>query len=133
MVMRAVVVDPDEILLDESATMVITRTVGGGEIAFQPGHSPFVGVLNNNHTRVILVGGDVVDVAVHGGFVHVSNSTVTILADIAELGREIDVDRAQRAKERAERRLSEGPDAVASQALSRSLARLYAARVGGPR
>ncbi|PIE34905.1 MAG: ATP synthase F1 subunit epsilon [Ilumatobacter coccineus] len=131
MVMRVVVVDPDEILVDESATMVITRTVEGGEIAFQPGHSPFMGALTTNHTRIVRTGGEVVDVAVHGGFVHVLDSTVTILADIAELGREIDIARAQRARERAERRLSKGPDAVASQALSRSLARLYAARVGG--
>ena len=46
--------------------------------------------------------------AVTGGFAEVSNNKVTILAEAAEKAREIDIDRAKRAKERAEKRLAHG-------------------------
>ena len=48
-------------------------------------------------------------VAVHGGFVEVSNDTVTILSDVAELGSQIDVDRAQRAATDADQRMQQQP------------------------
>ena len=69
----------------------------------------------------------VLDVAVHGGFVQVSNNTVSILSDVAELGDQIDRARAVTAKERAEERLRhETQDAEATAALSRAHARLNA-------
>jgi F-type H+-transporting ATPase subunit epsilon len=71
--------------------------------------------------------GKVVDVAVHGGFVEVSGTTVTILSDGAELASEIDVDRARRAKERAEEHLRSEHDAETEGALRRAHARLSAA------
>ena len=36
-------VSPEKVLFSGEANMVITRTLGGGEIAFQAGHAPFVG------------------------------------------------------------------------------------------
>ena len=47
--------------------------------------------MTENHTRIYLEGGTVVNVAVHGGFVEVSNNKVSILSDVAELGDQIDV------------------------------------------
>ena len=58
-------------LYSGEATMVITRTLGGGEIAFQPGHAAFLGALQECHTRVFLDRRHVEDIAVHGGFVEV--------------------------------------------------------------
>ena len=84
--MTVEVVSPERVLFSGEATMVITRTLGGGEIAFLPGHAPFLGALAENHTRVFLVDGSTVDIAVHGGFVEVSNNKVSILSDAAELG-----------------------------------------------
>jgi F-type H+-transporting ATPase subunit epsilon len=104
--------------------MVITRTLGGGEIAFQAGHSPFLGALDDNHTRVYLVDGTIEDIAVHGGFVEVSDNKVSILSDTAELASHIDVERARAAKERAEAQLRHGHDAEALAALGRANARL---------
>ncbi len=68
---------------------VITRTLGGGEIAFLAGHAPFLGALAENHTRVFQTDGTVQDVAVHGGFVEVSGTPtkVSILSDIGRAGR----------------------------------------------
>ncbi len=127
--MTVEVVSPEEVLYSGEATMVITRTLGGGEIAFQAGHAPFLGALTENHTRVFLTDGSVEDIAVHGGFVEVSNNKVSILSDAAELGSKIDVDRARSAKQRAEERLRHEHDAEAISALGRSHARLRAAGI----
>ena len=123
------VVSPEEVLYSGEANMVITRTIGGGEIAFQPGHAAFLGALQECHTRVYLADGSVEDIAVHGGFVEVSNSKVSILSDAAELGSAVDVDRAKAAMQRAEEVLRHSHDAEAISALSRAHARLNAARI----
>ena len=123
------VVSPEQVLYSGEATMVITRTLGGGEIAFQPGHAAFLGALQECHTRVFLDGGEVTDIAVHGGFVEVSNNKVSILSDSAELGDDIDIERARSARDRAETALRNEHDAEAVSALSRAHARLNAAGV----
>ena len=125
--MTVEVVSPEAVLYSGEGTMVITRTLGGGEIAFQPGHAPFLAALTENHTRVFLADGSVEDIAVHGGFVEVSGNKVSILSDSAEIGSAIDVARAQAAKERAEERLRHEHDAEAVSALGRANARLRAA------
>ena len=127
--MTVEVVSPERVLYSGEATMVITRTLGGGEIAFQPGHAAFLGALTECHTRVFLPDGSVEDIAVHGGFVEVSNNKVSILSDTAELGSQVDIDRARQAKERAEEILRHEHDAGAISALGRAHARLNAAGV----
>ena len=52
------VVSPEQVLFSGEATMVITRTLGGGEIAFLAGHAPFLAALVENHTRVFLTDGN---------------------------------------------------------------------------
>ncbi|MEY2627641.1 MAG: putative synthase subunit epsilon [Actinomycetota bacterium] len=124
---RVEVVSPERVLYSGEATQVITRTLGGGEIAFLPGHVSFLGAVVENHTRIYETNGTVLDVAVLGGFVEVSNNAVTILSDGAELASEIDVERARRAKERAEEHLRTEHDAETEAALRRAHARLSAA------
>jgi len=126
MSMTVELVSPERVLFSGEATQVITRTLGGGEVAFLPGHAPFLGALIENHTRITLVDGTVLDVAVHGGFVEVSGNKVSILSDVAEIGTEIDRARAVRAKEAAEEKLQREHDAEAVSALSRAHARLAA-------
>jgi F-type H+-transporting ATPase subunit epsilon len=125
--LRVEVVSPERVLFSGEATQVITRTLGGGEVAFLAGHAPFLAALVENHTRIYLTDGTMLDVAVHGGFVEVSNNKVSILSDLAELGAEIDVDRARAARERAEERLRQEHDAEGVAALARAHARLNAA------
>ena len=124
--MRVEVVSPERVLFSGEATQVITRTLGGGQVAFLAGHAPFLGALIENHTRIYLVDGKIVDVAIHGGFVEVSNNKVSLLTDLAELAGEIDRARALRAKEAAEERLRGEHDAEGVAALSRAHARLAA-------
>jgi F-type H+-transporting ATPase subunit epsilon len=124
--MQVELVSPEKVLFSGEATQVITRTLGGGEIAFLPGHAPFLGALTESHTRITLADGTVLDVAVHGGFVQVSGNTVSILSDVAELGGDIDRARAMAAKDSAEELLRKEHDAEAVSALSRAHARLAA-------
>ena len=126
------VVSPERVLWSGEATMVITRTLDGGEVAFQSGHQAFLGALIENHTRVFLTDGTSQDIAVHRGFVEVSGdpTTVSILSDTAELAEEIDVERAKAALERHEETLRQEHDAdvltAAFQARARAEARLAA-------
>ena len=124
--MQVELVSPEKVVFSGEATQVITRTLGGGEIAFLPGHAPFLGALTENHTRITLADGSQLDVAVHGGFVQVGGNKVSILSDIAELGADIDRGRAMAAKERAEATLRQDDDDAAEAALSRAHARLNA-------
>jgi F-type H+-transporting ATPase subunit epsilon len=96
------VVSPEAVLYSGEATMLITRTLDGGEVAFQAGHQAFLGALVENHTRVFQTDGTVQDIAVHRGFVevHGNPTKVSILSDMAELAEEIDVERAKEALER---------------------------------
>jgi F-type H+-transporting ATPase subunit epsilon len=100
--MQVEVVSPEKVLFSGEATMVVTRTVGNGDVAFQPGHAPFLGAVTECHTRIYLVDGSVQDVAVHGGFVQVDGKKVSLLSDAAELRDQIDVGRAQASKAKAE-------------------------------
>ena len=124
--MKVEVVSPERVLFSGVATQLITRTESGGEIAFLPGHTSFLGVLTENHTRIFLEDGRVQSVAIHGGFVEASGGHVTLLSDNAELAEDIDVARARAAKERAESLMhGEHPASVAAD-LRRADARLSA-------
>jgi F-type H+-transporting ATPase subunit epsilon len=122
--LRVELVSPERILFTGDAEMVICRTIGGGDIAFLTGHAPFLGALDIWPVRIKLVDGGEELVAVHGGFVEVSNDTVSILSDVAELASQIDVERARRAKETAEQNRREVEDAENEAALRRATVRV---------
>src|SRR6185436_9962834 len=103
--------------------MVACRTTEG-EIAFLPGHQPLLGALGTAKVRVILADGEQA-VAVHEGFVEVTGDRVVVLSDVAELPEQIDVARAEAAKQRAETTLAGNPeDEEARAALARAELRL---------
>lgn len=110
------VVSPEEITYQGEADMVVARTVEGGDIAFQPGHVPFVGVLAVWSVEVIRPDGGRDAFAVHQGFVQVSGDAVTVLSDVSEAADEIDVARAQIAFDNAEAALSADEDDLAAAA-----------------
>jgi len=60
--------------------MVVCRTIGGGEIAFLPGHAPFLGALAPGPVRVKQADGTEESAEVAEGFVHVRDDHVIILA-----------------------------------------------------
>mgnify|MGYP000618876352 FL=1 len=124
---RIEVVSPERVVFSGETTQIITRTIGGGEIAFLPGHTAFLGALTENHTRVWLADGTIMNLAIHGGFVEVSDNVVTLLSDGAELGTEIDIERARRALERAEEQMRTENSTEVEASLRRAHARLAAA------
>ena len=128
MALQVELVSPERILFSGEADMVVARTEGGGDIAFLTGHAPFVGALGIGTVRIKPVSGGEERAAVHGGFVEVKDNRVTILSDVAELASQIDVARARKSKEEAERRLMNGDDAECEAALRRAHVRLELAQ-----
>lgn len=109
-------VSPEQILYQGVGKMVVVRTLGGGDIAFEDNHAPFLGALADWPARVKFEDGSQAWFAVHGGFVEVSHNQVIILSDIAEPAADIDVARATDAKTRAEDALRANPDDIDAQA-----------------
>ena len=109
MPLQVELVSPDRMLFSDEAEMVICRTPAG-EIAFMPGHIPFLGALGIGIVRIHKEGGEVEKVAVHEGFVEVKEDRVIILSDVAERADQIDLDRARRAKDEAESDLKSAGD-----------------------
>jgi F-type H+-transporting ATPase subunit epsilon len=126
MTLQVELVSPERILYSDEADMVIARTLGGGDIAFLPGHAPFVGALDIATVTIRSQQGDEL-VAVHGGFVEVSSDRVTILSDVAELASQIDVERAREAQQRAEESMRQLHDAEVEAAARRAHVRIRAA------
>ena len=129
MTFQVELVSPESISYSGEAEMVIARTVEGGDIAFHPGHVPFIGVLSVWSVEVIRPDGERDVFAVHRGFVQVAGTKVSILSDVSEAVEEIDIERAQAARSAAQELISsdnENEEALAS--LERSEVRL---RVGG--
>ena len=100
-----------------------------GEIGVYAEHIPLTSVLVPCVMAIHEEGGTK-KAAVHGGIVEILKDKVTVLAEVAEWPDEIDVNRANEARIRAERRLKSGDANInmvrAELALKRSLARLGA-------
>ena len=126
--MEVQLVSPEQVLYTGDAKMVVVRTLGGGDIAFEEHHAPFLGALASWPARVKFEDGTQQWFAVHGGFVEVGHNRVIILSDVAELPADIDVARATEAKARAEEALrANAEDEEAQAALARAEVRLEVA------
>ena len=114
-------------LLSAEADMVLARTIGGGDIAFLPGHAPFIGALDTWTVEIRLADGSDRLAAVHGGFVEVSDDHVKILSDLAELATRSTSSGRGRSRRAEADRSARADDAEAEAALRRAHARLRAA------
>ncbi len=130
------IVTPDKIVYDEEVEMAILQT-NGGMVGILPHHAPLLaGVLP--HAMRIKKDGTESLIAVGGGLLEVNANKITVLAPAAELPIDIDVNRAQRAYDRAKERLAllnsdakENSDidfVRAELALKRAIARLEATK-----
>ncbi|WP_338450209.1 F0F1 ATP synthase subunit epsilon [Niallia oryzisoli] len=99
------VVTPDGPVYESDVEMISTKAQSG-ELGILPGHIPMVAPLQIGSVR-LKNGGNTEFVAVTGGLLEVRPDQVTILAQAAETAEHIDLDRALKAKERAEHRLHE--------------------------
>lgn len=121
------IVTPERKVYEETANMVSVRGVEG-ELGILPNHIPLVTPLRIAPVTIKRDGGKVDVVAVNGGFIEVRKDKVVILAESAELAQDIDVARAEAAKQRAQQRLAARQDEIdfrrAERALQRAMNRL---------
>ena len=119
------IVTPEQSLFAGGATSIVLAT-SEGALTVLDGHTPLVGDVVHCEVKVEQAEGTLVRLAVHGGFLQVDTSPgaaeglaegdgplpglstrVTVLAGVAELASEIDVPRAEEARERATQRVNE--------------------------
>ena len=100
MPLKVEVVATDSQVWSGEASRVVLRTKSG-EIGLLPGHSPLLASLADGPISIKPVEGEEIKAAIHGGFVTVDSNNVIVLAETAELASQIDVKRAQLAKEEA--------------------------------
>ena len=120
------IITPDRVFYT-GETDFLEFTTAAGEIGVYKNHIPTTTVLTPG--VVTIHNGDEVKIAaVHAGFAEILNDKVTLLAEVAEWPEEIDVSRAEAAKERAQQRLSDRADSIdikrAEFALRRALVRI---------
>ena len=94
-------VSAEKVVWNGDASFVIARTVEG-EVGFLPDHMPFMAVMQSGAVEIRTLAGEVLLAAVPKGFISVANNRVSILAEHAELGREIDAAEARRELEALE-------------------------------
>ena len=125
------IITPDRIFHKGEATMIEFNTAAG-EIGVYKNHIPLTTVLAPGVVTIHKDGEDNVIAAVHSGFAEILPDKVTLLAETAEWPDEIDVERAQAAKARAEERLANKTEAIdvqrAELALRRALVRMDIAK-----
>lgn len=129
------VITPDRVVVREEVDIVTAPGVAG-EFGVLAHHAPMVAAIKIGPLRY-KVGDREEWLAVSGGFCEISGNKITFLVEAAERAEEIDVERALRAKERAEKRLQEYQTkreeidyARARAALQRALTRLLVAERG---
>ena len=133
------IVTPERLAYSDEVDMVLVPGIDG-ELGILPHHTPLVSLLGIGELK-IRKDGDEESFAIVGGFLQVRPDKVVVMAETAEIGTEIDLERAMRARAEAEKALEsgyvEGADLSAARAeLQRALLRIRVAesrRREGPR
>lgn len=99
------IVTPDGPAYDGPAEKVLVRTTHG-DVCILARHVDYVSALGMGECQVTLEGGDVRRAACIGGMITVSGGIVRVVASAFEWAEDIDVARAQRSKEKAEKALA---------------------------
>ena len=120
------VVAPEQVVLSRDVSFVVIPT-GAGEIGVLPRHTELASTVKAGVVKVRVPEGEGY-LFVSDGFVQVKPDLITLLVDSAELPEMIDINRAEKAKERAEMRLKEHNDQMdvtrAEAALRRAIYRI---------
>ena len=123
------IVSPERELYSGTVDMILAPGIDG-QLGILPNHIPLITQLAEGELCA-REGSQEHYFAIHGGFMHVLPDQVTILADVAERAEEIDIERAEVARQRALETLSKAPPEerrLTEVALRRSHVRLKAAR-----
>ena len=126
------IVTPERVVLKEEVFQATIPTQSG-EITILPDHIPLVSILNPGVIELKKTSGENEIISVSGGFVEILKNKIIILADTAELAVELDEQRIEEARKRAEEmKKSKDVDAVQfaeiSSKIEKQLARSKAAK-----
>ncbi len=131
---RLEVVTPNGPVVSEDVD-IVNAPGTGGDFGVLANHAPFLSTIRTG-SMSYEQGKKRENLMISGGFCEVSNNKITFLVESAEFGRQIDVDRAMRAKERAEQRLAKATQhddllnrTRAEAALQRALARIKVSKL----
>lgn len=126
---RLDVVTPQKLVYSEEIDLLEGPAIDG-LIGILPEHAPLVTGMQIGVVRVVK-GGEDLQIAISEGFMEVQPNKVNLVVRTAELPEEIDIDRAESARERAEKRLDADREEIdfarAEAAFQRAKARLKAA------
>ncbi len=121
------IVTNERIVFSETDVEMVSAPGSEGILGILPNHAPLVTTLSAGELR-IKKGGAEQSMVVFGGFMEVLPDKVIVLADVAEKVEEIDVQRAEEARKRAEDAIARGGDrtdlAAAEARLSRAQVRI---------
>ena len=120
------IITPDRVFYEGEVEMVEFNTTEG-QIGVLPGHIPLTVIVKPGILNIYEADGEK-EAALHSGFAEILPERITILAEVIEWPEEIDIDRAEEARMRAEERLrSRTPETDimrAETALLRAIARI---------
>ncbi len=121
------IVTPEKMVASEDVKEVVAPGING-EFGVLPEHTPFLSVLKAGQISYTTVSNETKKLSVSWGYAEVRKDAVIILAETAERPEEIDFERAESARKRAEERLTSGSEDVdvarAELALARAMVRL---------
>jgi F-type H+-transporting ATPase subunit epsilon len=127
--LRLMIASPERELYHGDVDIVLAPSVEG-QLGILPHHSPLIAQLDEG-LLTARVGSEEYVFAIHGGFIQVLPDRVIVLADTAERAEEIDMQRAEEARQRALEALRTAPpekQRLTEVALRRSQVRLRAGR-----
>lgn len=129
------IVTPDKAVVSE-AVQIVMSPGSLGEFGVLSGHTPFLTTLKVGSVRYLDEKGTERYVFVNGGFAEALPDKVTVLAESAERRKDIDMERAKAAQDRAEKRLADESKKAevdfvrAKAALDRALQRIKLVEMG---
>lgn len=114
--------------------VAVTLPIADGDVTILPEHEPYIGALKSGEIIIHQADGTRESLAVSGGFVEFDSNILSVLADTAERADEIDMERAEAARARAEAikqeqvTMGEEEYARVAAALEKEMARIKVAR-----
>jgi len=105
------IVTGERVILTDTDVDMVVAPGGDGALGILPGHAPLISTLAAGELRV-KKGGQEQSIVVFGGFIEVTPDKVIVLADSAEHSGEVDLERAEAARKRAEEALRNRGDTV---------------------
>jgi F-type H+-transporting ATPase subunit epsilon len=125
--MKLEIVTPEEVIYS-AAVSSVTVPGAAGELTILPGHCALITILQPGEIRIAREVEET-SLVIGGGFLEVKPDRIIILADLAERSEQIDEQKAEEAKQRAEQKLSDIRLAAVDRGAAEAALRLELARL----